>query len=87
MELTSSGDQNEETNIQSDDVPKIKTASLRMLEIAEKLESINQQCHIVRVENKGKKITYFLAVKDLIHLRYSIEIDLENYHCSFATCP
>ena len=37
MELTSSGDQNEETNIQSDDVPKIKTASLRMLEIAERV--------------------------------------------------
>jgi len=52
MELTSSGDGNEINNVVSDDVPKIKTASLRMLEIAEKLESINQQRHILTVENK-----------------------------------
>ena len=52
-ELTSSGDGNEINNV-SDDVPKIKTASLRMLEIAEKLESINQQRHILTVENKGR---------------------------------
>ena len=55
VEMTSSGDRNEIDNIQTDDVPKIKTASLRMLEIADKLESINQQCHILRVENRGNK--------------------------------
>ena len=54
MELTSSGDGNEINNVVSDDVPKIKTASFRMLEIAEKLESINQQRHILTVENKGR---------------------------------
>ena len=55
VEMTSSGDRNEIDNIQTDDVPKIKTASLRMLEIADKLESINQQCHILRVENRGNE--------------------------------
>ena len=55
VEMTSSGDRNEIDNIQTDDVPKIKTASLRMLEIAEKLESINQKCHVLRVENRGNK--------------------------------
>ena len=32
----------------------LKVVSLRMLEIAEKLESVNQQCHNLQVENKGE---------------------------------
>ena len=31
----------------------IKTASLKMLEIAEKLKSLNQQLHNLEVDNKG----------------------------------
>lgn len=69
--MTSSGDRNEIDNIQTDDVPKIKTASLRMLEIAEKLESINQQCHVLRVENRvlqhahdgGPDLNTFISIR------------------------
>ena len=58
IDIGLTGDRNEADNHPSDDAPKIKTTSLRMLEIAEKLESLNQQCHILTVENKGKKIRF-----------------------------
>ena len=31
----------------------LESISMKMMEIAEKLESVNQQCHVLQVENKG----------------------------------
>ena len=31
----------------------LESLSMKMMEIAEKLESVNQQCHVLQVENKG----------------------------------
>ena len=31
----------------------LESSSMKMMEIAEKLESVNQQCHVLQVENKG----------------------------------
>ena len=31
----------------------LKSLSMKMMEIVEKLESVNQQCHVLQVENKG----------------------------------
>ena len=46
-------------NLPQDGHKNLNVVSLKMLEIAEKLESLNQQCHILEVENKGKYSVFF----------------------------
>ena len=53
LELPISGDRAGAGDNVQEDGNHIKTASLKMLEIADKLESLNQQLHTLEVDNKG----------------------------------
>ena len=53
LELPISGDRAGAGDNLVEDGNHIKTASLKMLEIADKLESLNQQLHNLEVDNKG----------------------------------
>ena len=39
--------------LKDDGCKNIESVSLKMMEIAEKLEHLNQQCYALQVENKG----------------------------------
>ena len=55
MDLSSPNDGNGGGDNRRDVSQKnLKVVSMRMLDIAEKLEYLNQQCHKLQVENKGE---------------------------------
>ena len=56
LELSQSATKTRAGDHAANDGHHIKTVSLKMLEIAEKLESLNKERHVLEVENKGKLI-------------------------------
>ena len=54
LELSISGDRADANNHQQNEGEHIKTVSLKMLDIADKLESLTQEYHKLKVDNKGK---------------------------------
>ena len=56
LELSQSATKTRVGDLAANDGHHIKTVSLKMLEIAEKLESLNKERHVLEVENKGTLI-------------------------------
>ena len=81
-------------NLPQDGHKNLNVVSLKMLEIAEKLESLNQQCHILEVENKGKYSVFFKEADSSIVIMEDYRIitiykqDIYSYFVlvSFTSC-
>ena len=51
----------------------IRPVSIKMLEIAEKLDTLNKECQILNVENKGK-----------VDITIRVVFTILKYHCDYV---